>query len=74
MRSFRAARETEAQTGKKIEIGDELLEAHIIAQTGWTVFELRATPQHVLDELLYYWKLQSMQDEYIAKKNAPKEL
>lgn len=65
--------ETQAQTKTeqkdKISIPDELMEAHILDKTGWDIFTLRATPQHVLEELLYYWKIMDMNAEYRAKKS-----
>lgn len=68
--------ETDAQTKTgekdKLTVPTELFEAYIIAKTGWDVFTLRATPQHVLEELLFYWHIENMNAEWIQKKHTPK--
>jgi hypothetical protein len=52
-------------------VPDELLTAHIVEKTGWTVQQIRTTPQHELDKLIFYWHLQSVADKANDRKNKP---
>jgi hypothetical protein len=53
-------------------VPDELMTAHIIEKTHWTVQQIRATPQHELDKLIFYWHLQAVAEKANERKNAPK--
>jgi hypothetical protein len=54
-----------AKSGKDYAIPDELDEAHIILKTGWTIWEVRNTPTHIIEELKLLWRA-----EYLSHKTA----
>lgn len=61
--SFRTDLETAAQNRKDIKIGPELLDAYIMDKQQWTYPELRATPKHIIEELLFLWHLDNVRQK-----------
>jgi hypothetical protein len=48
-------------------IPDALLPVHIMSRMGWDFTTYRATPKHVIDDLLLLWHLENLQAK---KQNA----
>lgn len=63
MTSFRANLETIAQQRKRAEYPPELNDAYMMQRLGWTYQELRATPQHIVNEILLVWHLENVAHE-----------
>jgi hypothetical protein len=61
--------EAQADHKGEFDIPAELLTAHIVVKTGWTVQQVRATPQHEIDNLLLYWHLQSIAEKAQERKS-----
>lgn len=72
MRTFRIDLEAKADHNGEFEIPDELIDTHIMVKTGWDIFRVRATPQHEIDKLLFYWHLQAVAEKANERKNKPK--
>ena len=69
MRSFKADLETQVQHSGSYKIPEEMDESYIITKTGWTIWEVRATPQHIINKLMMHWHLDNEQQKYIERKN-----
>jgi hypothetical protein len=68
--TFRANLETYAQVKKgKLKIPPELIPAYVMDKQKWDIFQYRATPSHVIEELLFLWHLQEIASEAANKAN-----
>ena len=68
MTTFRANLEAYAQSKKgKLKIPPRLSEAYIMDKQNWNIDELRRTPNHVIEELLFLWHLQTIANEAANK-------
>jgi hypothetical protein len=73
MRTFKIDLETVASSSGKLKVPPELMTAHLIKITGLAFHEIRATPQHIIDEILFYDHLQNaVQKAQDRKANSAK--
>lgn len=69
MRTFVAKLETQVQQKGTYKIPAEMDETYIILKTNWTIWDVRATPAHIIEKLKIHWHLENLQQEY---QNKPK--
>jgi hypothetical protein len=59
--------ETKASHSGKVVIPDDFAEAYLVTRLGWTVAELRQTPQHIIDKILFIWHVEGIAEEAAAR-------
>ncbi len=68
MRTFIANLEAQVKNSGKYNIPEEMDESYIIIKTGWDIFQVRATPRHIINKLKIHWHLENLQREYSERQ------
>lgn len=71
-RTFKTSLEAQVSHGGTYKIPEEMDESYIILKTGWTIFEVRATPVHIIEKLRLHWHLENMQRDYNERQAKPR--
>ena len=67
MMSFRENLEASAALKGQFKIPERLSDAQILNRTGWAWWELRTTPDHIIEELLFIWHLEQIAEKAAAR-------
>lgn len=67
MKSFKTDCESTAIGKNGLKIPPRLMDAHIMDKLKMSYPELLATPSHIIEEILFLWHLQYLQDKQANK-------